>query len=659
MTNNRRRTWGKASGASIAATALLAAAGVLPGRAMAQDAVCVDAVTGGNMGATSGAGFEVACGNGAVASAPDAVAVGRSAVARRTNAVAIGSNANSNAQNGVAIGYGAYNQGTQPAITTMGAVAIGGLAHTFTSYTTAVGYAADARAPGALAIGASAKSTNAYAIAIGAAPSGNGAMAVGGGSIAIGSGGGGALLGTPALANGARAIAIGQNTVAFAGSVALGYTATAGATGVTGNVAIGNGATATTSAGGVALGSGSVSDRALAGVQGTIPAGANFVVPYNTTDRTLLGAVSVGNATSYRQITNVADGTQQNDAVTVRQLSGALQSFAVTPTMYFHANSSAADSLAVGMDSVAIGPQTVVNANNGIGMGNGATVQASAPGGIAIGQASTSGAADAVALGTQASANAVQGVALGAGSTVTQAGGVALGAGSVANTASGVAAYVPPTATAEQRRAIGATTSTLAAVSVGDAANGQFRQITGVAAGTVDSDAVNVSQLKAVQGQVTQVDQGTVKYDTHTDGTTNYNSVTMGGSNSTGAVTVHNVAAGVEGTDAVNVNQLNAGLEGNRQYTDQRFNQLSGDLRKSAKRASAGTAAAIAMANLPQAYIPGKSMVSAGVGGYDGEAGIALGVSKLSDNGRWVVKFSATGNSRSKFGVGAGAGFHW
>ena len=120
-----------------------------------------------------------------------------------------------------------------------------------------------------------------------------------------------------------------------------------------------------------------------------------------------------------------------------------------------------------------------------------------------------------------------------------------------------------------------------------------------------------------------------------------------------------NVGEGVAGTDAVNVNQLNAGLEGNRQYTDQRFNQLNSDLRKTAKQANAGTASAIAMANLPQAYIPGKSMVSLGVGGYDGEAGIALGVSKLSDNGRWVVKFSATGNSRSKFGVGAGAGFHW
>ncbi|MBD3752130.1 MAG: hypothetical protein IE935_06755, partial [Micrococcales bacterium] len=182
-------------------------------------------------------------------------------------------------------------------------------------------------------------------------------------------------------------------------------------------------------------------------------------------------------------------------------------------------------------------PKTVVNGDNGVGIGNGATVQQTAPGGIAIGQSSNSQSADSIAVGTGASAAAAQGVAVGAGSSVTQVGGVALGAASVASSASGVAGYIPPSATNEQRTAIGATTSTLAAVSVGDAANGQYRQITGVAAGTVDSDAVNVSQLKAVQGQVTQIDQGTVKYDTHTDGSVDYNNVTLGGNNTTGPVT--------------------------------------------------------------------------------------------------------------------------
>jgi len=194
---------------------------------------------------------------------------------------------------------------------------------------------------------------------------------------------------------------------------------------------------------------------------------------------------------------------------------------------------------------------------------------------------------------------------------------------------------------------------------VGDAANGEYRQITGVAAGAADSDAVNVSQLKAVQTSVTTIDNTAVKYENNADGSVNYNSVTLGNNNSTGPVTVHNVAAGVAGTDAVNVNQLNAGIAGANQYTDTKFGQIRGDLNKIAKEASAGAAGAMAMANLPQAYLPGKSMVSVGVGGFDGEAALALGVSKLSDNGRWVVKFSGTANSRGKVGVGAGAGFHW
>jgi autotransporter adhesin len=380
-------------------------------------------------------------------------------------------------------------------------------------------------------------------------------------------------------------------------------------------IAIGKDAS-TTVEGGVAIGSGAVSDRVIAGSTGSIPAGSSLI-PFNTTDRTLLGALSVGSATTYRQITNVADGTQAQDAVTVRQLTGALQSFAVTPIQYFHANSTAADSLAVGAESVAVGPQTVVNGNNGVGIGNDAVVQQSAPGGIAIGQGATSHLADSIAMGTGASAAGVQGVALGAGSNVTQAGGVALGAGSVASTGAGVAGYVPPTATDAQRIAIGATTSTLAAVSVGNAAAGQFRQVTGVAAGTADSDAVNVSQLRGVQGTVAAIDQSTVKYDTNVDGSVNYNSVSMGGSNATGPVTVHNVAPGVAGTDAVNVNQLNA-LGGG---LNNRINAVNDRIDGVEKNAYAGVAAAMAL-QMPGSYVPGKTVMRIGAGSFKGESAV-------------------------------------
>ncbi|WP_444813003.1 ESPR-type extended signal peptide-containing protein [Variovorax fucosicus] len=425
--------------------------------------------------------------------------------------------------------------------------------------------------------------------------------------------------------------------------------------GATGADAIASGKDASaTVAGSVAIGSGSVSDRAVASSTGNIPAGSSLI-PFNTTDRTLVGALSVGSATTYRQITNVADGTQAQDAVTVRQLSGALQSFAVTPIQYFHANSTAADSLAIGAESVAVGPQTVVNGNNGVGIGNGAVVQQSAPGGIAIGQGATSHLADSIALGTQASAAAVQGVALGAGTNVTQAGGVALGAGSVASTAAGVAGYVPPTATDSQRIAIGATTSTLAAVSVGNAATGQFRQITGVAAGSADSDAVNVSQLRGVQGQVAVVDRSAVKYDTNPDGSINYNTVSMGGSNATGPVTVHNVAPGVAGTDAVNVNQLNNGIAGANAYTDARANALGGEIRQVGRNAYAGVAAAMAV-QMPGQSLPGKTVMRIGYGTFKGESAVGVSFRRTAENNGWSV---TGGVGISRAGPAATVGAEW
>ncbi|MDQ0609079.1 autotransporter adhesin [Variovorax sp. W1I1] len=421
-----------------------------------------------------------------------------------------------------------------------------------------------------------------------------------------------------------------------------------GATG-TDAIASGKDASATVN-GAVAIGSGAVSDRAIASSSGNIPAGS-ALIPFNTADRTLLGAVSVGSATTYRQITNVADGTQAQDAVTVRQLSGALQSFVVTPIKYFHANSSAADSLAVGAESVAVGPQTVVNGNNGVGIGNGAVVQQSAPGGIAVGQGATSHLADSIAMGTGASAAGVQGVAMGAGSSVTQAGGVALGAGSVASTAAGVAGYVPPTATDAQRIAIGATTSTLAAVSVGNAASGQFRQITGVAAGTADSDAVNVSQLRGVQGTVAAIDQSTVKYDSNPDGSVNYNSVSMGGSNATGPVTVHNVAPGVAGTDAVNVNQLNA-LGGG---LNNRINAVNDRIDGVEKNAYAGVAAAMAL-QMPGSYVPGKTVMRIGAGSFKGENAVGISFRRTAENNAWSI---TGGVATSRAGVGATVGAEW
>ncbi|EGP18153.1 adhesin transmembrane protein, partial [Halomonas sp. TD01] len=163
-------------------------------------------------------------------------------------------------------------------------------------------------------------------------------------------------------------------------AIASGVNATASGDGA---VAMGFGASAPIRDS-LALGSGSVVDRALAPDSGFFPAGS-ATIEFNTTDKELLGAISVGDSDAYRQITNVADGTQAQDAVTVRQLQGAVGSVITTGIKYYRANSDDPDAIAAGEDSLAIGPNTVTNGDNGIGMGNGAIVGQMAPGGTAIG----------------------------------------------------------------------------------------------------------------------------------------------------------------------------------------------------------------------------------------------------------------------------------
>jgi len=311
------------------------------------------------------------------------------------------------------------------------------------------------------------------------------------------------------------------------------------------------------------------------------------------------------------------------------------QWISVDETPYFHVNSTAtgnstlSNSGATGTNAIAAGPSAVASGANALAVGSGATA-----------------AAD-------------QAVALGANASVTQAGGVALGAGSVASTAAGVAGYVPTGASAAQAAAVNATTSTLAGVSVGDAANGQFRQINGVAAGTVDSDAVNVSQLKAVQAVVTNIDNTAVKYTTNADGTVNYNNVTLGNGASTGPVTVSNVAPGVAGTDAVNVNQLNSGIAAANAYTDARVNNLQNTIERNTRMLSGGIAASAAMAVVTPVE-PGRYHVSGAVAGYNGQAGVGFNVLKRSDNGQTTLHAGlgwATGGSKAIVRVGFGFSF--
>ena len=89
------------------------------------------------------------------------------------------------------------------------------------------------------------------------------------------------------------------------------------------------------------------------------------------------------------------------------------------------------------------------------------------------------------------------------------------------------------------------------------------------------------------------------------------------------------------------------------------INQLGYRLGDIEDNANAGTSAAMATAALPQAYLPGKSMLSGGMASYNGQGAVALGISKLSDNGRWVIKVNGTADTQGNFGGAVGAGFHW
>jgi autotransporter adhesin len=357
---------------------------------------------------------------------------------------------------------------------------------------------------------------------------------------------------------------------------------------------------------------------------------------------------------------------------------------------YFHANSAQADSSATGVESTAMGPQAVAGGDSSVAAGDrassggagsvavGQQSNASGTSAVAVGQGSQATNVGSVAIGLNSSSTGVNSVAIGTGatavgsiamgensfaggggatygdfaSTTTSIKGTALGNTAIVRSDGGVAigadAVADRTGMAGQQEAVSgvAVGSTQGALSVGSAGN--ERQITNVAGGTQATDAVNLRQLQASQA-------GTVRYDTNADGTVNHNHITLGDGQAPNGTTISNVAPGVAGTDAVNVNQLNERVG----QVQGQIGQMQNQIDKNAKQASAGTAGAMAMANLPQSSMPGKSMVSAGVAGFDGQAALAIGVSKLSENSRWVVKFSGTANSRGKVGVAAGMGFHW
>ncbi len=279
---------------------------------------------------------------------------------------------------------------------------------------------------------------------------------------------------------------------------------------------------------------------------------------------------------------------------------------------YFHANSTKDDSTASGTDSVAVGGDAVSSGAGSVAMGDNA--QATQAGAIAIGQNASSSGVDSIAIGHGAVATGS--VAVGSGAQAGN-GGAAFGDNAVA--------LAPQQGTA-----------------VGNGA-------------TVTSDQGVALGAGSVAGR-TGMNGATEKY-SNVAVTSPQGAVSVGSAGNERQIT--NVAGGTAATDAVNVRQLDAGIAQANQYTDTQIANLGLNVDSVRKDANAGSASAISVASMPQATMPGKSMAAAGVGYYDGQSALSIGVSSLSDNGRWVAKLNGTANTQGNVGVGAGVGFHW
>ena len=421
-----------------------------------------------------------------VAAAPgdqpsDAIANGTVA-SGKTNGLAIGNAANSGSNQSVAIGY--YSVATaaemNPALPA-----------------TAVGAGAQAKGISTVALGLSAQATSGKATALGSKSVASDDAAVAVGSEAKATGGYASALGADATASNNDATAFGHGTVASgASSTALGSRAKSGGVG---GVGIGMLANATNQYG-VAIGgySSSTADNSIAigrnsSVKGdngiaigafTTSKGANGVAVGTNGTTAELGGVAVGQAAKSNKFYSVAMGMNVTaDGDNSVALGGsasansdgtiAIGSYGSTPTK------------ATGNRALAIGSATTANGLES----------------IAIGSRVNSTSQHSIAIGTRANASAVKSVAIGPDSSVTVDGGIALGRDSVANVIGGVTnkGYNPNTNRTDIYSGLtgNVLTSTTGAVSIGNGTT-VTRQLTGLAAGTRDTDAVNVAQLKSV-----------------------------------------------------------------------------------------------------------------------------------------------------------------
>lgn len=535
---------------------------------------------------------------------------------------------------------------------------------------------------GATGVGSLAAGTDATSTGLAATAVGSKAQASGDYTIAIGE---------QALATGENSVSIGRGagilSHASRDNVAVGTMAGNTMQGE-GNAAVGTGA------GAIVQGS---SNTAMGNVSGVSVTGS-----YNSAFGSSAGIAVYGDSNTAIG-TSAGIGVGRIGAPVLNNAAfGALAGNGVLTSTNVAIGYVSGNAVSGGDNNVSIGTYsgTAVAGGNNVNIGSRAGMSATGNSNIAIGMdagsfigSSAAPVNDAIAFGNAARATQSTGVALGYQSSATTVGGVALGAGSVADRAAG--AYVDPVSG-------NGFTTTAGAVSVGAA--GAARQVINVAPGVQITDAVNLGQLQSAVSTLNQTINGlppggggrtwaTGNPTTYTapsasgrnatatgsgavasgDASTaigdhayasGVNSVAVGANSvasapntlSVGSVGnergISNVAPGVNGTDAVNLSQLNNAAAQSNRYTDQQIKGLK-------RYVDGGVAATMAVAGLPQATEPGKNMVSMAGSTWQGQQGMAIGISRVSERGRWIYKGSLATSTRGHGGAVIGAGYQW
>ena len=402
-----------------------------------------------------------AVGAGAKANGYSTVALGLSAKAEADSATALGSKTSATGDRSVAVGISAEAKGRYASTLGAEASAVGNA--------TAVGAKSIASQDAAVAVGTDSKATGNYASALGAD-----ATASGNDSTAFGHG---------TLASGASSTALGSR--AKTGAVAgVGIGMLANATNQYG-VAIG-GESSSTADNSIAIGrkSSATGENGIAIGTFTTSKGANGVAVGTNGTKSDLGGVAVGQAAQSIAFNSVATGMN----VTAKGAN----------SVALGASATANDDGTIAIGSYGSTP-TKATGNRALAIGSATTANGLES--IAIGSRVNSTSQHSIAIGTRANASAVKSVAIGPDSSVTVDGGVALGRDSVADVAGGTAnkGYNPNTNRTDVYSGLNGNvlTSTTGAVSIGNGST-VTRQLTGLAAGTRDTDAVNVAQLKSV-----------------------------------------------------------------------------------------------------------------------------------------------------------------